>query len=345
VVAANALSFDPQSQYKNDVFAGARPKDDDKIMLASFLERAFEVAGLSNTTAFVSRYPMVLRAIEAINGDSSATAERMLDLYKRHAREVKMAVQAMITKHSEGLMLRNLPPECLVRIVTESSSTTSLPVAGSIAARPRNYFWERGNVWEVRFNNAGSILIQNHRKGCQYLQSLLAKPFSNRSVFELVAEDLVETVDRPAKLDASELESGFQITTGIQRSDLGDVADPKALNEYKQTILDLIEELQEARANQDMGKVEKLENDVARIEQARSEGADRYGNPRKSKDARKNVRDAFRNSVNRTIAEIEKHDAFLGAHLRAFVKLGAVVDYTPAEQSSWSTSAPFQTEG
>lgn len=344
VVAAGAEAFDSESHYKNDVFAGARPRDDDKIMLASFLERAFEVERLSSATAFVARYPMVLRAIESVDGIPGAVAERMLALYKRHAREVQAAVQKVITKHSEGLMLRRLPPECLVRIVTESNSPTSLPVVGSGEDRPRNYFWERGNVWEARFNNARPILIQSHRKGCAYLQSLLSRPFSNRSVFELIAEDLVDSLESHAKLDASELESGFQITQGLQRGNLGDVADPKALESYKRAILELAEDLREARANQDTGKVEMLEMELVRIEQALSEGADRQGKPRKSKDGRKNLRDAFRNSVNRTIAEIESHDSSLGKHLRDFVKLGAIVDYIPEGQFSWSTHQLFATE-
>jgi 7-cyano-7-deazaguanine synthase in queuosine biosynthesis len=341
IVAARAQEFDPETHYRNDVFAGSRPKNDDKIMLAEFLERAFRFEGLSGATDLICRFPTVVRAIEPLTGNAMSNAERVLDLCKRHAREVKAAVSAMFQQHSEGVMLRTLPPECLVRIVTESSSTTTLPVPVGGPQNPRNYLWQRGNVWEARFNGGQPILIQKHRKGCVYLQSLLSAPFAQRNVFEVVAVDLVENCGEVAMLDPLELKTGYQITQGMQRSDLGVTVDQRALDEYKRSILELLEDLREARENNDEGRKALLEEEIAKIEQARSAGSDHKGQPRKVRDARKNVRDAFRNSVNRAIEEISEHDSVFGEHLQAYVKLGAIVDYTPEPQVAWSTRPPL----
>lgn len=337
IVAAGAEEFDPGDQYKNDVFAGSRPKDDDKIMLAEFLERAFRFENLSSASDLICGFPTVVRSIEPLPGNPMSNAERVLDLYKRHAREVRNAVRLTIQKYSDGLMLRNLPPECLVRIVTESNSPYSLPVPGSGPALPRNYLWERGNVWEARYNGGRSILIQKHRKGCVYLQSLLSAPFSQRNVFEVVGLDLVENCGEAAKIDPLDLKTGYQITQGMQRSNLGEVVDQRTLEAYKRRVLDLIEDIREARKNNDEGRILLLETELAKIEQASSAATNNKGKPRKAGDARKNVRDAFRNSVDRLVEEISKHDPAFGEHLQAHVRLGAIVDYTPDPHVAWST--------
>ena len=63
MVAAEAEQFDPVGQYKIDIFTQARPKDEDKIMGAAYLERANQVGKLKDATQLVERYPEVLRVL------------------------------------------------------------------------------------------------------------------------------------------------------------------------------------------------------------------------------------------------------------------------------------------
>ena len=53
------------------------------------------------------------------------------------------------------------------------------------------------------------------------------------------------------------------------------------------------------------------------------------------KDKRKNVRDAFRNAVNRAIAAIGKYDKPLAEHLKASIKHGNEVVYRPETPITW----------
>ena len=55
---------------------------------------------------------------------------------------------------------------------------------------------------------------------------------------------------------------------------------------------------------------------------------------RKAKDKRKNIRDAFRNAVNRAINYIEKYDKPLFNHLKAAIKCGNEVGL-PDEEKTW----------
>src|SRR6218665_2386667 len=64
-------------------------------------------------------------------------------------------------------------------------------------------------------------------------------------------------------------------------------------------------------------------------------GVGKGGKLRKAGDKRKNVRDAFRNAVNRAIKQIEKWDKPLAEHLKASIKHGNEVVYRPGMPIAW----------
>ena len=59
------------------------------------------------------------------------------------------------------------------------------------------------------------------------------------------------------------------------------------------------------------------------------------GRQRKAGDKRKNVRDAFRNAVDRAIKQIEKYDKPLAEHLKAAIKISNEVAYRPGMSITW----------
>ena len=71
MIAAKAERFDPVGQYKIDIFTQSRPKDEDKIMGAAYLERANQVGKLKDATQLVERYPEVLRVLRYLGGTPS----------------------------------------------------------------------------------------------------------------------------------------------------------------------------------------------------------------------------------------------------------------------------------
>ena len=81
----------------------------------------------------------------------------------------------------------------------------------------------------------------------------------------------------------------------------------------------------------------ELEEEVAAIEKEIGRAVGLGGRIRKARDERKNLRDSVRNSVNRTIEEIGKHDRVFADHLRDAIDLGAVLRYQPKVPTSWST--------
>jgi hypothetical protein len=81
---------------------------------------------------------------------------------------------------------------------------------------------------------------------------------------------------------------------------------------------------------------EEIEEEMAfLIADAMEGGKGLGGRQRKAGDKRKNVRDAFRNAVDRAIKQIEKYDKPLAEHLKASIKHGNEVVYRPEISITW----------
>lgn len=343
VLAAKADQYDPVDHYKFDVFTQSRDAQDqkknvDKIMAAAYLERANQVRNLTDVAQFVSSYPDVGRVFKFLGGDTAQVAQRVFDLYKRHANEVMGALDELLSRHRTTIRERTLPGDSLVRTAYESGSVVSMPTVVSAEKLPDNLFRKRGNVWEAHFQGRGRhpILIQGVDKGAEYINLLLAFPDRETSVYEIVCGYALGVADRVnSGLEHDDIEDGFQVTTGAPLGDAGVVMDRKAVEQYRATYQSLVTEKAEAEEDGDHQRVEEIEDEMAQIADEITAGVGKGGKLRKAGDKRKNVRDAFRNAVNRAIAAIGKYDKPLAEHLKASIKHGNEVVYRPGAPIVW----------
>ncbi len=111
--------------------------------------------------------------------------------------------------------------------------------------------------------------------------------------------------------------------------------DRKAVEQYRAKYQSLVTEKAEAEQDGDHARIEEIENEMAQIADEITAGVGKGGKLRKASDKRKNVRDAFRNAVNRAIAAIGKYDKPLAEHLTASIKFGNEVVYRPAVAIVW----------
>jgi hypothetical protein len=336
VAAAKADQYDPLDHYKADVFTQSRNKDDDKIMTASYLERANQVRSLENAGQFLATYAEVNRVLRFLDGSTAQAAQRVFDLYKRHAAEVNAALDEMVRRHATAIRERTMPGDALLRAVHESASVISVPAVVLKAKLPDNIFRKRGRVWESRFNRGNTINIIGADKGAEYINLLLAHPDREASVYEVVCGYALGVAD-PTKsgLEHDDIDEGFQVTTGAPLGDAGVVVDRKAVEQYRAKYQSLVTEKAEAEQDGDHKRVEEIEDEMAQIADAITAGVGKGGKLRKAGDKRKNVRDAFRNSVNRAIKAIEKYDKPLAEHLKASIKHGNEVVYRPGVSIAW----------
>lgn len=341
MIAADAEKFDPISNYRMDIFTQNRSKperkDEDKLMTASFLERANQVDRITDVAQLISRYGEVSRVIHHLPGTPESVAQRILDLYKRHAKEVNDALDVMNSRHLKEIRQRTLPGDCLLRTSYESGSVISVPAIQFAKDDPKFIFRMRGGVWEARFNGNAIVLIKGVEKGAEYIRYLLSHPHQRTSVFDIVSSHSIDlcngTISQQSSSEFSD--DGFSVNKGKPLGDAGFVADNKAIEQYREAAQDALYELEEARRNNDLGNIEKYEEEVAQISRAIEEAVGKGGRRRKIKDPRKNIQDSFRNAINRTIEYIEKYDKPLHDHLKSSISFGAEPSYSPEEDIDW----------
>ena len=340
MLAADAEQFDPLDRYKVDVFTQQRPEDEDKILAANYINRANNVARLKSPVELAAKYPPVLRALAALPDRSQGNPARVFDLYKRHANEVGEAIDKLTALHSTALRQRTLPDGSLLYAIHQMGNSLRLPAVGE-NEQPRNFFWKRGSVWEFRYEGGKASMIQNNQKGCEYIQYLLARPNQRFRVYEVIGEltvDLVADIEAGA-VDMADVAEGYQITKGEKLSDLGPQADERALREYKEKMIEMLEEAQDARASGDDAKADRLAQEAADINAELGKRTGIGGRPRKDQDDKKRQRDKVSQAIRRTIKEIAEGNALFGAHLEASIGKGEWLHYMPGSEIAWSTRA------
>jgi len=328
MVAADAVEA-----YKADIFTQGRSKDEDKIMAAAYLERANQVRGQDDIGQFIARYSEVSRVFRYLDGNPAGVAQKVYDLYKRHAEEVCNAIDTMVCRNISAIRQRILPGDCLLRTVYESGSVLSVPAIPVEQKQPDNYFRKRGGVWAARFNGNAEVLVTGVDKGAEYINFLLARPNKETSVYEIVCGFAIDSCN--TVLSSNETDEGFQVTQGVPLGDTGFIADRKAVEQYRETAHELFQEIEQARSAGNTAEIQRLEDEMTKITAAINEAVGLGGKLRKSNDKRKNIRDAFRNAVNRAIQYLEKYDKPLAAHLKESIKCGNEPVYRTEKEIIW----------
>ncbi|GEP42168.1 hypothetical protein BGE01nite_14590 [Brevifollis gellanilyticus] len=120
MVAAAAVEYDPLDRYARNIFIDDRPKDEDKMMLAGYLDRATKAAGLKGVADLLIAFPQVVDALPHIPGGNTKAAERVFDLHKRHAEEVGLALGRLVAAHCTDVAYGRLGRGSLLRAMTDN---------------------------------------------------------------------------------------------------------------------------------------------------------------------------------------------------------------------------------
>lgn len=325
VIAAGAEEFDPAGQYRTNIFTQSLPKDIDKTMVATYLERATSVKAIGSEGQLVMRFPEVLDILPYVNGRTSSAAARVLELYRRHAAEVNVAVEKMLGRHLRAIRERSLPGDSLLRLVLESSSPVSLPApvaadtesveAGADDGESLRFaFRQSGNsVWEVVFDGNPAFHIRN-TLGARYLDWLLHHPNEPISAFDL------ETTVTPEKSEAR----------GKTAKDYG--LDGDAIREYLRTLNELRAKREDAEVDGDVAEVDRLQGEITAIEsELKKQGR---SNADTGERARNNVRKAI-GVVKDHLGKGQKFEKAFLKHIEDLVDTGYRCQYKQPEGSIW----------
>jgi 7-cyano-7-deazaguanine synthase in queuosine biosynthesis len=105
---------DPEEMYAVDLLRGERKRGESRTMLESYVRTATRVKDMSDMT-FFSEFGEVHRVTQHIRGlGVDDAASRILDLYKRHATEVRDVITKGIQEHAQDISDGKIPRSCLL---------------------------------------------------------------------------------------------------------------------------------------------------------------------------------------------------------------------------------------
>lgn len=192
---------------------------------------------------------------------------------------------------------------------------TEDPRRGAGETDPGNVFQRRGSVWTVTY--AGRTVGVPHIVGMQYLAVLLQQPFRT--------------------IRADKLHAAIACQQNAPRAGKGsEVADDRALKEYAKTLRDIEDDLEDARKENDFGRIAARENDrdvlLAHVKAATAS----QGRKRRTGDAMDRIRLQITQALTRAMKRFADHEE-LHRHLARSIRRGVELSYCPDPPTVWMT--------
>jgi tetratricopeptide (TPR) repeat protein len=176
-----------------------------------------------------------------------------------------------------------------------------------------------GDFWSVTFD--GRTVHVRDVKGMHYLARLLVEPGRELHVLDLVAAESGPGVHVRATAQDGEAHGG--------PGDAGEILDARAKDAYRRRLAEIDDDIDEARANVDTGRLmqAEAERDVLVQELARAFGL--HGRERRAASTSERARVGVTRALRHAIARIAEHHRPLGEHLARTVRTGTYCAYVP----------------
>jgi hypothetical protein len=192
------------------------------------------------------------------------------------------------------------------------------PSHGDASSTSASVFRREGEYYTVVFE--GDAFRLRDSKGLRFLTVLLGSPGKEFHALDLVSMDAGPR--GPTTDDAGDLPA-----PGL--GDAGDVLDERARNEYRQRLIELESEIEEAEAFGDAGRATatKEERDFLAHELAAAMGIG--GRSRVVASAAERARVNVTRAIRSALVRVGEHSPALKRHLEATVRTGGFCSYTP----------------
>ena len=201
---------------------------------------------------------------------------------------------------------------------------------------PENIFRKCGDSWEIRFDGGGKFMLNSADTGATYLHFMLSRPNTMTPVIEIVRSFSGETgsgrVDN--LLNSDGILDGYALAD-LPANGTGDIADARAIRQYRQEAELLSAEMDKARDAGDNITLQQLQQDMERISAAINEAVSPVGQKRKFTEQINYIVSAFRNAVNYAIGKIDNHDPLLAEHFNCAIRYGRMPGYFPDNNINW----------
>jgi tetratricopeptide (TPR) repeat protein len=192
-----------------------------------------------------------------------------------------------------------------------------------------------GEIWTV--TGADALVRLKDRKGLQYLASLLERPEVEIHAIDLVAGPADATARGSGAAAAARGNGDVAVSDG---GDAGEMLDAEAKAAYRERVLELREELEEAERFHDVERASRLREELDFIGQELARAVGLGGRDRRASSAAERARVNVTRAIRGAVRAIAEHDARLGHHLERSVRTGIFCAYQPgpAGPDSWHIS-------
>jgi hypothetical protein len=207
-----------------------------------------------------------------------------------------------------GLGMRGVALRARVTLKRLGETASEVAPAGTVAAGTA-VFRREGDYWALAFS--GPVFRLKDQKGLVHLAKLLSSPGKEIPALELAGSGL----ENP--------------------SDAGEVLDAAARSAYRSRLEDLAEELEEAEANNDEGRVTVVREEIDALTDQLTAAVGLGGRARKSSSVAERARVSVRNAIASTLKAIKQNDEGLWRHLSKSVRTGNLCSYDPETPTTW----------
>lgn len=289
--------------------------------------RHFEVA-IVNTAACGARAHLARTRYEyasfLVRNEPAASATQVADVLEKAELAARELGMTALLRDADALRARiadrgPAPPPPMPMLLTAAPGVEPATEPGG------NRFVRSGDFWAVRFGGV-EVSIRDVL-GMRYLALLLADPGREHHVADIAGRGRRPTGSWAGPAPARSARCHDSLL------------DAQAVQAYKQRLVDLEDELDEARRFSDDGRQLSLERerDFVVAELTRAYG---LGRPRRWDDPAERARKAVTNRIRATIKRIRSQHPNLGLHLLNSVRTGIFCSYVPETTTRWEVVAP-----
>jgi tetratricopeptide (TPR) repeat protein len=220
-------------------------------------------------------------------------------------REKALALLGKAEKAARELGMKSLAEKAQALRIS-AGLTRSGVESGRIVppAKVSGLFRREGEYWTLAYQ--GTRVRMKEAKGLRYIATLLRDPGR-----EFYAGDLLGSAGEPAA------------------GDLGPILDSSARAAYKNRIEELEDELQEAEANNDAGRLEKARAEIDSIAQALSSAAGLGARKRLPGSSSERARLTVTKAIKASLLRIDREHPALGRLLASTIRTGIFCSYRP----------------
>jgi hypothetical protein len=208
-------------------------------------------------------------------------------------------------------------------LVTGALAGRTEPVSGTTERQHGGVLLEQhGDIWQAGYQ--GTTITLRHSRGLALLAHLVRNPGQEVHVSALDA--ITPSGGSATARNAPAPDGGIMPARG----DGGEILDAQARAEYRRRATELREELEEAEACHDAGRVEAMRAELELLEEELRLALGAGGRPRRAANDAERLRVAITHRIRAAIGQLARRHPALGTHLTATVSTGYRCVYDPA---------------